>query len=272
VWTTGSEFGQGSEAWLIDFASGTRRSLGPARLAGYTRDGRIIVAAGSNENFIVDPATGRRSPAAGAEFAYFSTNPQPFPPLPYIIAPDVTTAPDVRTFSVRERATGALLLTFDGVAAAPADREHIAAVSAPVDGRSNIYLVELATGATQFITPATPTFNMPLSADDRAIVWTDAFCGDPPGSVKLYDRSRGELTRLDLSSVGANVNARYAKLVPGGQIAIGSFGAALLVDRDSLTFNASIPMRPDGYGGDISWSANYKYASRGVYGGHGGLC
>ena len=90
--------------------------------------------------------------------------------------------------------------------------------------------------------------------------------------VTLFDRASGTLARLDLSSVGPNVNARYAILAPENQVAIGSFGAAQLIDRDTLAFNARIPMRPDGYGGDISWSSNYKYASRGIYGGHGGLC
>jgi hypothetical protein len=176
-------------------------------------------------------------------------------------------------FTVKDAASGATLLTFEAVTAAPAGLQHVAAIAPPVNGRGNVYLIEIATGSTTFVASAiTGESNIPFSADDDAVLWTDGLCGEDQGMVSLFDRASGTITRLDLSSVGPNVNSRYALLVPGGRIAIGSFGAAHLVDRKTLAFVASIPPRPDGYVGDISWSSNYRYASRGIYGGHGGLC
>ena len=143
VWVsagTGADFGLGSEGWLLDLRSGARTSLGPARLAGFTDSAKIVVVApGGNDRFIVDPATGQRSPAS--EVGYFTTLPQPYPPPPYVIDPPWPHSPDVRTFTVTDRATGAIWLTFEGVAATAAGPEHIAAMSPPVNGRSNVYLI-----------------------------------------------------------------------------------------------------------------------------------
>ena len=162
-------------------------------------------------------------------------------------------------------------MTFEAVAAAPAGDSSIAAIAAPVEGISNVYIIDIATGAASFVANAVPgKDNIPFSADDRSILWTDGYCGDLPGMVTLFNRVTGTLTHLDLSSVGKDVDSRYALLAPGDQVAIGSFGATYLIDRDTLAFRASVPNRANGHGGNISWSSNYRYASRGIVGRHGG--
>lgn len=274
VWVSGTVGVQGNEAWLLDLQSGARKSLGPARIAGFTDDGKVVTYAPSgNDRFVVDPVTGQRMPATDETSNFFTTNPAPYPPPGYTIDPPGPHSPDVRTFAVKDATTGATYITFEAVTAAMAGPNHVAAISPPVNGTADVYLIEIATGATTFVARAIPgKDNIPFSADENSILWTDGFCGTPQGMVTMFDRRTGALTRFDFSSLGPNVSARYALLVPGGRIAIGSFGAAYLVERDTLAVAARIPGRPNGYGGDISWSSNYRYASRGIYGGHGGLC
>ncbi|MGE0598828.1 MAG: hypothetical protein AB7J35_03250 [Dehalococcoidia bacterium] len=53
----------------------------------------------------------------------------------------------------------------------------------------------------------------------------------------------------------------------GGLLAAGTFGADALIEPRTLEHVSVIPDGPD-----ISWSEDYRYASHGPYGGHGGLC
>jgi hypothetical protein len=61
-------------------------------------------------------------------------------------------------------------------------------------------------------------------------------------------------------------------LTPAGLLAAGSFGATALIDPKMASFVTVIPGTPDGWAGDVSWSSDYRFASHGPYGGHGGIC
>ncbi len=274
VWTVGPQFGQGTEAFVIDLATGAKRSLGPARLAGFRDDETAVTVDADNVRHTVDVNTGEATLAADdIHIDYFPTSPDPSPQDRYVIDPPGFASPDLRTYTIRDPRSDAVLLILEAVAVTSAGPDHVAAVSAPIGARSNVYLIEVATGLTTFVATAIPGVNnFPFSADEQSILWTDGYCGDQPGMVTLFDRATAQITRLDFGSVGPNVNPRWARLAPEGQIAIGSFGAADLIDRHTLAFRTVLPPRPDGYGGDVTWSANYRYASHGPYGGHGGLC
>ncbi|MGH2610771.1 MAG: hypothetical protein ACRDHF_16950, partial [Tepidiformaceae bacterium] len=273
VFAAGSNFANGTEAFVVDLPSGQRRSLGPGRMAQFQPDGSImVILPGGNERVSVDPVTGTRTPFTGDPNT--STNASPASaPEDYVTVPPLPTSPEVRTYTVSTNA-GALVLTVGAVALTAAGPDEVAAVGPPVDGRSNVYLIDLVTGEATFVASAVPGVNnFPFSANADYVLWTDGYCSTQPGPVTLFDRKAGELIRLDLSGA-SNVatDLRWMRLTTMGLMGVGGFGAKYLIDPETLEYVANIPSRPDGYGGDVWWSTNHRYASHGPYGGHGGLC
>ena len=279
TWASGGEFANGTEVFVADLPSGQKRSLGPGRFAQFYDNTHVLVSAiGSNDSTLVDVASGSGKPFSG-------DRPRPFnpdhssAPAGYSIKPDGYTGPEVRSYALRNGA-GVTVLTFDAVAVSAAGPGELAVVAPPANGRSNIYLLEIATGKATFVATALPgKDNFPFSASAESILWTDNYCGPatsartPAGPISLFDRKTGNLARIDPSSVAnPGTDIRGVRLTPSGLIAAGSFGAKYLIDPATLEYKAVIPGRPDGYGGDVSWSSGFRYASHGPYGGHGGLC
>ena len=271
VFAAGGSFANGEEVFLVDLPSGQRRSLGAGRLAVFGEDGQVyLYAPTGNSGFRVDPDTGDRTPAQAVPG--FTDNSPQSAPAGYETEPWGTGGTEVRTFTVRTD-SGDLVITVDAIAVTAAGPSEVAVAAPAVDGRSNVYVVSLVTGEATFVASAVPgNGNFPFSATDHYVLWTDGYCGPDRGPVTLFDRRSGELIRFELSGVTDPNMERWMRLTSTGLLAVGSFGATYLIEPESLEYVANIPSRPDGYGGDVWWSTNHRFASHGPYGGHGGLC
>jgi hypothetical protein len=166
---------------------------------------------------------------------------------------------------------GDLLLLFEAYHAVPAGRGWLAVASVIevsdvpnelglANGTTNIFLVEIATGEATFIATSPWVYaNWPLVANERYVAWTDAYCGQPQGTTHLYDRATGEIFDLEQS-------LWLVGFTDDGRLATDAFGPRSLIDLASMTYDAVLP------GGEPAWSPDWRYASVGLAGGHGGLC
>jgi hypothetical protein len=205
------------------------------------------------------------------------------------------------TWTLTEVATGTLLLRFRAYNASPAGPGEVVIATSPrcedaagnvvwcaevaeelkaddpdgsspgeeVHGTTNIFVVDIETGAAEFIATASfsaTTFyswsqNWPLSADAGHIVWTGAFCSqESPGNTRVYDRATGQVTELDGSF--------WVTLTPRGDIGVGPFGPRAILDSDTLEWQIVLPEGT----GDVSQSDGGRFLARGGILGHGGLC
>jgi hypothetical protein len=139
----------------------------------------------------------------------------------------------------------------------------------PQNGTTNIFIVDIDSGQAVFI--ATSDYsppNWPLAANADYVMWTEDYCGLPPGKTRRYDRRTASLTELDATL--------WATFTPDGLIAAGEFGERILIDPETLEVLVAVPDRGPGANldsaSDVSWSPDYRYFTRGFAGGHGGLC
>ena len=273
VWVAGpNPVVQGGEVWMIDLSTNEKRSLGPGRFAAFIDNDRVGIALpGSNNSEILNLRSGQREPVAGIPFAQ---------PTDTVVTPDgyelrKQSRSDYpfleNAFVLSDRRTGRLLLEFEAYQAVPAGPGSLVVATPPVlsgqpdamgyqHGTTNIFIVDIAADRAEFVaTSAYTPPNWELAANTAYVLWTDDSCGQPPGKTRLYDRRTGTITELNASL--------WATFTPDGLIASGAFGASELIDAATLQYTAVIPK-----GGDVSWSPDYRYASLGMWGGHGGLC
>jgi len=270
TWATGTEFANGTEVFVADLPSGQKRSLGAGRMSLFVDNTHVLVmSVGGNERTLVDINTGARTAYSGTDTPLLV--PQvPSAPAGYVVEPGGYGSPNTRGYTVKD-AGGHVLLTFDAVAVAAAGAGQIAVAGPETNGASDIFIVDIAKGTSTFVAHAlVGKDNWPFSASERYVVWTDNYCGTGP--VSVFDRQSGQLIRWDISAAKDSGDLRWVTLTPDGLIAAGSFGAKYLIDPATLEFKAVIPNGPYGSGGNVSWSADFRYASHGPFGGHGGLC
>lgn len=196
---------------------------------------------------------------------------------------------------VEDLNTGEVLLSFEANKALPAGREELVIATTPqcrdgealvdcydildgleaqnpstsppayVQGTSNIFLVDITTGEAEFV--ATVTYNAgagawpmqwALAADERHVIWSDSYCGDPRGRATLFDRETREMTQLD--------QAAWVSLHEG-RLGIGEFGAKVLLDPATLEYIAVLPQLSE-----VAWSADYRFAAAGQTFSHPDIC
>jgi hypothetical protein len=268
VWVKGDDFASGTEAFLIDLATGATRSLGPARFAMFIDGSHVFIyKVGGNETESIDLASGTRIPGV--------PNPQGHAPLRTfdgyeILGSEPSRAKGATTFQVMDPQTHQVVLTVDALAAVPAGPGEIAVASSLSGGQSNIYLIDAKTGMATFVATAlAETGNWPFAANETYVMWADSYCGNPQGQVNLFDRRTRQLVRLGFGPV--TDDRRWVTFTPSGLVAAGPFGAKYLIDPSTMKYVSIIPSAGFG-GGDVSWSPDYRYASHGRRGGHGGLC
>ncbi len=272
VWVKGGgDALKGTEAFLIDLATGATRSLGAARLAIFIDDSHVFIyKPGGNNSESIALSSGARTPGAQNPFG---NSPPPRTPDGYEIVPGDSQhlTPDTPTFQVIDPKTHESVLGVVGMAAVPAGPAEIAVASPIVGGQSNIFLIDVKAGAASFIaTAAIRAGNWPFAANEKYVMWTDNYCSDNRGQVNLFDRTTRQLIRIDdgATTYEQSYNLRWVKFTPSGLIAAGAFGARYLVDPTTMKYVTVLPAGP----GDVSWSSDYRYASHGPTGGHGGLC
>jgi hypothetical protein len=276
VWSTIPErqFGP-TEVRLLDLETMQWQPFGPGRAPRFVDGDHVVFfESGGNRRLIVDLRTGDQREALPGEAPDF---PDPVTPEGYVI---VRTAigpepyPFLRNrFELQDQDGGPVLLPFEAYMVKPAGPGELVVATPPTtprDGTTNIFIVEIASGQATFVaTSRFSVWNWPLAADAARVVWTEDFCGLPPGRTRIYDRRSEMLTEVDRSD--------WVELTPDGAIAASrfGFGARWLVDPATLTYIVTIPeLAPGvpGSAGDVSWSPDYRYASHGIVGGHGGLC
>ncbi len=120
----------------------------------------------------------------------------------------------------------------------------------------NLFIVIAATGRAEFL--ATASGNAAYTANETYVAWTDDSCSATPGRTRILSRSTGRIIELDESLLAP-------QFIASGLILDGFFGGSALIDPATLKYVAVIPAR-----GDTSWSSDYRYASLGQFGGHGG--
>lgn len=270
-------------ATVMNLATGEVRTYAEGTNVGFLDERRLAVYQASTSTWkVFDLDTGQLS----ADQSLRSGQAQPgfpsYPPSPagyyWQFVPDPSTAlprgwAGKNDFRLIEIATGETALRFDAVFAALAGPGEIV-VATPLEGvMTNIFVVNVQSGRAEFIsrTRYGQGPNWPLSATARYVLWTDNFCYsegiDQQGRVQLFDRAARTQTDVDDGTPPAA--DRYARLTPGNLIAWGSFGASALIDPVSLAFATVLPEPSPP---NRLWSPDFRYASYGLVGGHGGLC
>jgi DNA-binding CsgD family transcriptional regulator len=260
---------EGGVAKVIRLRDRAQEELGPARLAQFTDDQHVLLAKPeSNDAVLVDLVTGERSESSLPRFPAETT--EPF----HLTVAEFTGPPLERggnasaVWELRETATDRPVLRFTAFQARLAERGTLLVATVPVDRLSNLFLVDINTGQADYIATARISSpNWPLSASKRWVVWTDGYCDEEPGQVRLYDRKSGEVIALDDGlDPGEAYNNRWMELTRNDLLQVGTFNGGTLLDPKTLEYKAVIP------GTHVSWSPDFRYGAQGQFGGHGGLC
>ena len=275
-----------AEGSLVDLDTGERRSvqdIDDPELR-YAVEQRLRPAGGAllGDGLVLRRADWEQAPCSGGSEA----------------AQELCRAEAFEQWWVEELATGRRVLEFRAIAAAPAGpgelviatspqcvteagatkwcSEVLAALrptldrAAPVQtfasGTTNIFIVDIETGAAEFVATATynpPAFvwpmNWPLIADQDRLVWTESYCGMPQGKTRILARATGDITELDGS---------HWLRWHGGFIGLGAFSSYAIIDPATLDYVAAVPPELSG----VAWSKDFRYAAVGAVLGHGGLC
>ncbi len=267
VWIASSTPFDGGEAWMIDLRTMEKRDLGTGRLTGFVDDGHVgVTRPASNTTDVIDLATGVSTSIEAIPF--FPDPGDVTTPDSYNLRGEGTDPSSLNHFFLTDPRTGVQLLEFEASQAIPAGHGSLVVATVPVPvgepnlqgfrhGTTNIFLVDIAAGSATFIATGGSFIQFALAANDEYVLWTDNYCDN--GKSRLYDRKTGAITEIDASL--------WPAFTPGGLIIDGAFGGDALIDPKTLRYVATIPRR-----GDSSWSPDYRYASLGISGGHGGLC
>jgi hypothetical protein len=146
---------------------------------------------------------------------------------------------------------------------APAD--PYAMTSIRVEGTTNLFSVDLDSGAATFIATSRYAFStrnmigeVPLTSDDRYIIWTEGFCYDN-GVTRIYDRQTRSITELDEAML-----TQFA----GGKMLAGPYFPQWLLEPGTWRRIATLPAE-NGY---YYWSPDNHYVAAGTPPGKDGPC
>jgi hypothetical protein len=257
--------GTNETAKVIEIATGMITELVPARarFLSWLGDRHVLVRLADGDGlYRVDVTTGERTRFRRADL-----------PPDYVESPNGDgyrylregTADNRQQFTVFAP-DGSAVLRFRAYRAVWAGPAELAVATPVTNGTTNVFLVDLETGEATFVaTSKWREWNWPLAANAEYVAWTDDYCGG--GWTRILVRSTGEIVELDQ-------NLWLAAFTPGGLLAVGAFGANALIDPQTFEYVAALPGLEPGQEafGDKTWSADYRYASQGQFGGHGGLC
>jgi hypothetical protein len=288
----------GQSVVLYDTESGTARDLGPGMLGTFTEDGQYMAWTDANGQLwyielpdgepvtlgpggglfaIAGAVIGVNSPVAKGRWD-LATETFTEGGLPgngavrseqgtYVLWRDFSSGQGVEVV-VQEG--GERLLRFDGVIDASfAAAGELALATDERGGLSNLFLLRIETAEVEFVATAGARLGyVPFVANERWAVWTDDLCGhvlrgpENQGTTKVLERTTGRT--FDLGE------ALFPEgFTPDGRLRVGSnFGALALIDLDSWSYDILLPEGNV----DVHWSPDYRYASRGLTVGHGGVC
>jgi hypothetical protein len=274
LWARTGPFQLEGAVTVMNLASAVETPIGNGTALGWVDNERAafyLQGAGATTE-VVNIVTGERETTGPVQIG------EPFDqqttPEGYVLHQEFTSEnPFPRSrFTLVDPARGDLeLLSFEAWKAAPAGRGYLVAASEPLSSgppnefgvapqTTNIYLIQVASGIAAFIATS-PAYgpNWPLVADETFIAWTEDYCAPAPGRTRLFDRRTSEIRELDAT-------LWLDSFTPDGLLAAGAFGADELIDPETLQYTAVLPSS------EAQWSSDYRYASVGQVGGHGGLC
>jgi hypothetical protein len=165
---------------------------------------------------------------------------------------------------------GETLLYFTGVLDASFAGPGELAIATNADGGlSNLFFLHIETGQAAFVATAGARLGyVPFVGNERWGVWTDDLCGGVPGghsgqgTTRVLERATGRIYDLGVTLLPEG-------FTPDGRLRVGSsFGALALIDLDAWSYD--VVLREGNV--DVHWSPDYRYASRGMTFGHGGVC
>lgn len=259
---------------VIDLHTGDIRNLGLSRGVRRFEDDRhvrITAYYSLREQLLVDIYTRERK-QIGDIAAYTPPSPSDRYGL------TSTTEDSRRTFHIFDKAPGIRLFTIEARAASFASEHELVVLIDAGEGFANIFLLDLDTRVATFVaTSAAEPFRfpkIPLIANASYVVWTPSYCngsyyfnsGDSNsierGNTTIYNRATGAITEFADSALW------IAGFTPDGRLIDGGFGGTALIDPTTLTWDTVLPPGT----GDVTWSPDYRYASRGEPSGHGGPC
>jgi hypothetical protein len=258
-----------TEISLVDVATKQKRALTLGRDPRWWGQGRVVFFTGLQTRRVYDITTDQQSDFPdGLVFPDFST--ADIDGATYRLKqlpPDPKALTSSSRFIVEDIARAQPVLQFEAGQAMPAGTNEVLVATVPQGATTNLFLVDAATGASTYVSTARwMPGAFPLAATTTLVAWTEAYCDfTNPGKTRIYDRKTGTITELDRSF--------WVQLTPDGKLAPGEFGARSLIDLS--TFKASFVLPGTELydrGSDVSWSPDYRYASTGFVGGHGGHC
>jgi hypothetical protein len=258
-----------TEVYLIDVTTKEKRALALGRDPRFISNDRVVFLSGSSTRMVIDLKTAQQTPlAADTVFPDFSV-------VDLVggnyrlrtVSANRAALPNRLGYAVEEVASSKQVLRFDATQAVPAGTDEVLVATPMQANTMNLYLVDVKTGASSYVSTARwAVSNLPLAATADLVAWTEAYCDfSNPGKTRIYDRKAKAITELDRSF--------WVRLTPDGKIAPGEFGAKSLIDLSTLRATFVLPgTELFDRGRDVSWSSDYRYASTGFTGGHGGNC
>ncbi len=258
-----------TEIYLVDLATKQKRALALGRDPRWWGQNRVVFFTGLQTRRVIDITTNQQADfPSGLEFPDFST--VDIDGAKYRLkqlAPDPQALANRFRYVVEDIATTQTVLQFEATQAVPAGVNEVI-VATPMQGSTmNLFLVDVRTGASTYVSTARwSTTNFPLAATTDLVAWTEAYCDfTNPGKTRIYDRRTKTITDLDRTF--------WIRLTPDGKLAPGEFGAKSLIDLSTLRATFVLP-GTEFYdrGRDATWTPDYKFASTGFVGGHGGNC
>lgn len=181
-----------------------------------------------------------------------------------------------KTFTVEDEKSESALLQIDGIAAAFGGPNEMVVAVAPEQGgaEAEIYLVNIATGVTEFVATAQlatvgshPVEVLPLSAGPELVAWTERYCSATP-TITIYSREKRSLTKIHIQDPVA-VNDGWTRLSDDGLIGIGRGFVEGVFDITTRSWSLVLPPADQP---DTAWSSDLRYVARGLVGGHGTGC
>jgi hypothetical protein len=285
---------------LYDTETGTVRNLGAGTLGTFTADGRYMawtdidqrlwyielpdgepvhLGPGGGLLAIEGPTIGVNSSAAKGRWD-LSTETYTQGGLPgngplrseqgqYLLLRDFSSGQGVVVTVERD---GDALLYFTGVVGASfAGPGELAIATNDDGGVSNLFFLDIDAADVAFMATAGARRGyVPFVANERWGVWTDDLCGGTgipeglggQGTTKVLERTTGRIFDLGTALLPEG-------FTPDGRLRVGAnFGALALIDLDTWSYDVVLPEGNV----DVHWSPDYRYASRGMTLGHGGVC
>lgn len=269
VWAAGEPDSPPGELSLMDLRIGARRRLLSGTGAFIDNETLLVWPADSARRELLDLASGDRRPAPDALTVAVRVRTADGRELDMSVVVDSPYPYLRKLYTLTDPSTGAIVLRFYAYQVQAAGVGELVVATPPSNYNTNIFILDMSTGATTFIaTSRWSEPSWPVAANDKYVVWTEAYCGSPPGKTRIFDRRTGRLTEV--------AESLWVDRINGDLLLAGEFGGTSLIDLATLVEIVALPPRapdaPAWSAMNTAWSPDLRYGAKGFSSGHGGLC